>query len=166
MKKLTIRAFIRPAIYSDVFDIDTDAIFKKNQQLFYKDKNSDAIRGPYRMTIPDCFPAVEYTNYLQLLKEERIFVIDGKQVLESVLIELPLKEVEPHDLDEYNFTNEFMEHTIFYIIENDKVSGPFKVTENTQSYHIQKYINQQQFYVLDKVSNLKKVEIITTAEAV
>lgn len=161
MKKLKIRSFIRPAIYSDLFDLETEDIFKKNQQIFYKENG--LIRGPYKITVPDLFPGVEYDNYVQLLKEERIFVLDKSPYLESILVELPLKEAEPHDLLEFNFANGFMEHTIFYIIRNNEVSGPFKMTQTALIYDINKYTNRKELFVLDAVSDLKKVEITTTA---
>ena len=154
MKKLKIRSFIRPAMYPDVFDLETEDIFKKNQQIFYKENGS--IRGPYKITVPDFFPGVEYDNYLQLLKDERIFVLDKSPYLESILVELPLKEAEPHDLLEFNFANGLMEHTIFYIIRNSEVSGPFKMTQTSLMYDINKYVNRRELFVLDKVSDLKK----------
>lgn len=155
MKKLKIRSFIRPAIYTDVFDLETEEIFKKNQQIFYKE--NDLIRGPYKITVPDFFPGVAYDNYLQLLKEERIFVLDKNIYLESILVEMPLKESEPHDFLEFNFANGLMEHTIFYIIRNSEVSGPFKITQTSLIYEINKYTNRKELYVLDAVSDLKKV---------
>lgn len=157
MKKLKIRSFIRPAIYSDLFDLETEDLFKKNQQIFYKENGF--IRGPYKITVPDLFPGVEYDNYIQLLKDERIFVLDKNPWLESVLVELPLKEAEPHDLLEFNFANGFMEYTIFYIIRNNEVSGPFKMTQTALIYDINKHTNRKELFVLDTASNLKKIAL-------
>ncbi|WP_341221886.1 hypothetical protein [Polaribacter atrinae] len=164
-KKLKIRAFIRPAVYDDVFDKKNIDLFKKDQQVFYKEKDN-SIRGPYRIAEPGYFPADAYTNLLALLKAERIYVVDGNRYLESIMVSLPLVQPLLTDLLVCNHTNGLTEHTVFYIIKSEKVSGPFVVTPNTQLFDVSKFIDAKQLFVLDKISNLKEIETITTAEAV
>ncbi|MGJ8760361.1 MAG: hypothetical protein ACSHXA_07425 [Polaribacter sp.] len=164
-KKLKIRAFIRSAIYNDVFDKQSIDLFKKDQEVFYKEKDN-TIRGPYRIAEAGFFPAEAYNNILALLKENRIYVVDGTRYKESVMVSLPLVQPLLTDLLAYNHTNGLTEHTVFYIIKKAKVSGPFVVTPNTQMLDVSKYIELEQFFVLDKISNLKEIETITTAAAV
>lgn len=164
MKKIKIGAFLRPAIYTDIFDKETDHFFKKNVQYFEKQKDN-SIRGPYSVSIPDFFTSVEYDNYLQLIKEQRIFVVDGNQYQESILVKMPLREAVIEDLLEYNHYNKIEINKIFYIITSE-VSGPFKITESTVQFDVRRYMKQKQLYILDYVSNLKIIVTKTAAEAV
>lgn len=165
MKTLKVGAYIRPAMYTDIFDSDTKAFFKIDQQVYYKNAD-DTIRGPYRIDVPLIFMADEYVNFLQLIADEQIFVVDGNKYVESVQVVLPLQEATFLDISEFNHTNGLIHHTVFYIIIETKVSGPFVITKKTVPADVLKYIQQKQFFILDNISNLKKIETLTTAKAV
>lgn len=172
MKKLKVGTYLRPAIYKDLFneefhpemDIDHDALFKKDKEIFFKEKDN-SIRGPHKMVVPEIFPAIEYDNYLRLLKQKRIFIVDEKKYEETFQIQLPIKQANLNDLLAFNHFNGLKINTLFYII-SEKVSGPFVITEFTKVSDIRKYINLNQFYVLDDASNIKTINKITTAQVV
>lgn len=164
-KKLKIGAYLRPAVYNHVFDTKNIDLFKKNQQVYYKELDN-SIRGPYRIDQPSFFASEEYNNLLENLEKKRVYVLDSIRYKESVLVSLPLQQAKIQDLLGYNHTNGLIEHTVFYIIKKEKVSGPFVVTAHTNIVDVTKFIDSEQFFILDKISNLKILQPITTAEAV
>lgn len=164
MKKLKIRSCIRPATPEDIFDMEGLGSILENKQVFYK--TNEAIRGPYNINSNLFFVDQKYQELYYLLSKNRIFVIDSEITEETILVELPIVEGIFSDLEQTNHYNNIMEHIIFYIIQKTKVNGPYKMTTETKVEDIKNRIKKQEFFVLDKPSNINQIKIETSAAAV
>ena len=166
MRKLKIRSYLRPAIPSDIFYKNGIGNIIEKKQVFYKEKNSETIRGPYLLLEPLFFVEKGYRNLNMMLANNLIFVLDTEKFTESILVKLPLRIVEESDILEWNNENQLIPHTVFYIVIGKEVNGPYKITAETKMPDVKKRVFRNEFFVLDKASDIELIEIETTAEAV
>jgi hypothetical protein len=122
---------------------------------YYTKEKDNSIRGPYYVNTPNFFPDVEYQNYLNLLKQERIFVVDKKQYIESFLVKLPLRMAKLTDFIDHTSNYFLKTNHIYYLKELNKMSGPFPLKTYNQMYSIKSYISFKQCYILDYVNTIE-----------
>lgn len=153
MKRITYVTYLRPAILSDLFDKDGYGKIIENKQFFYKELDK-TINGPYRIYEPN---SINYQFYYQeiisLLNQERIFIVDTERYLESFLIKLTIKEVEEADIIE---NKHLIYNTSYFQKQNNKVLGPFYITNETKVNVLKTLINSEIMFVFDKPSIIKK----------
>ena len=155
---LTIQTYLRPAKLTDVFENEDKGLAFEDKQFFYKSADN-TLYGPHRLVnaFNEKLFSTWYLEVLQLLNDERMFVVDPLEYSESIPIELPLQRVTE---DAILQNNHLIVNTLYYLKMGASVDGPFYINKTTTKEDLKNRAKGKQTYVLDKPKTIKVVEAL------